>query len=59
MGEIQLARRKQFFDTVRDGLIYSCVCCKRRKFRKSVSDDLGIAQDLIEGAISFRRGKKK
>jgi hypothetical protein len=50
-----LARRKQFFDTVRDGLIYSCVCCKRRKFRKSVyvydGDDLNIAQDLIEGAI--------
>ena len=55
MGETQLTRRQHFFDTVRDGLIYSCVCCKRRKFRKSVyvydGDDLGIAQDLIEGAI--------
>ena len=54
-GETQLARRKDFFDTVRDGLIYSCVCCKRRKFRKSVyvydGDDMDIAQDLIEGAI--------
>merc|ERR1712020_646592 len=55
IGETQLARRKHFFDTVRDGLIYSCVCCKRRKFRKSVcvydGDHLEIAQDLIEGAI--------
>ena len=53
-SESQLARRKLFFDKVRDGLIYSCVCCKRRKFRKSVfvfSDELDIAQHLLDGAI--------
>ena len=54
-SEGQLPRRQRYFDAVRDGLIYSCVCCKRRKFRKSVyvyrTDDPEIAEVVKSGAI--------
>ena len=54
-SENQLTRRKRYFDAVRDGLIYSCVCCKRRKFRKSVyvykTDDPKISEVVKRLAI--------
>ena len=62
-GETQLARRKTFLQQVRDGLVYSCVCCKRRKFRKSVfvydGDELKIAENLIEEAIGELNPRQK
>ena len=54
-NESQPTRRKKYFDAVRDGLIYSCVCCKKRKFNKGVCVYDGeyprVAEAVIRGAV--------
>ena len=51
-------RRRIFFDAIRDGPIYACVCCRRIRFRKQVkvfnSDEItekSPIEDIVEEAI--------
>ena len=54
-NESQLTRRHRYYDAVREGLIYSCVCCKKRKFSKQVCVYTGeypyIAESVVRGAV--------
>ena len=36
LNKTESLRRRQFFEAIRDGPIYSCVCCRRIRFKKQV-----------------------
>ena len=57
-GTTEFHRRRLFFDAIRDGPIFACVCCRRIRFRKQVKifdsneiTEKSPLEDIVEKAI--------